>query len=665
MNTLSYDEIIENILEGKPFEGLLSDASLFIKVKEYTPYICLAIHNGSHFRDELNKYVNLTQEQRYHEEDPFTGELIASLPIVVIAQDSRYEYDLNRSPEECIYDMAWGTKVWHKKLPEKEKQKSLAKHQAIHNIILQLTYRIIEKFSACLVFDIHSYNASDREYKNPPIFNIGTCFVNKSKYGRFVKLWAKALEKIQLPNVDVSVHENDIFKGMGYVGENLSEKFDDCLVLQTDILKVFANEYKRESYPLVMGALKEGLKKAIIATAFEFSDKLTHIKSVSTRKLLPSHIEKSVLQIDSRLFKFSKGLNTISYVSPINLNTEKAQFFSSKFKEPPSFKYKQLNVNPYKFKEELYRLPIDDIVDVTLNKLYRSVIDYLAIKIELLASIGTNDFLYNSLKFYGEPSENDIKNAKFILHIQNELPNTDDEIMPLERVIEAFKAAAISYGINCKVELSNKLVAKALVNSAKKTVLLNKHMAITKQEMFALISHELGIHMVTTFNALDQPLKIVRTGLPYNTLTQEGLAILSEYLCGQLSIKRLKILSLRVVAVSLMLKGYTFTRVFSELIEEYKLDYEEAFTITTRIFRGGGFTKDYLYLRGFKLALKSYQSKRNIIDLLVGKTSFEFYDEITELLERGILNPPTFKTVALTKPAQENETLRFLIDSIR
>jgi len=665
VKVIEYDEVLELITKGKKFEGMLSDSSLFIQVNQYVPYICLALHHGNNIRKNLAKKINLSSEERYHEEEPFTGELISSLPIIIISQDSRYEYDLNLNPEECIYDTAWDVKVWKKKLSEKEKEKSLQKHERIHNIISQVVYKIIEKCSACLVFDIHAYNVTDREYHNPPTFNVGTHFINKGSYKQIAKVWMHQLEKVVIPNVDVSVQENKIFNGSGYLAETLNSKFDNCLVLPTDIKKVFASEFKNEPYPLVIEGLKAGLKNAMIATALEFADKSTRIKIVNKKKLLPTYTEKTVLQVDNQIFKFSKGLNTIALVNPINLNTEKSHFFSSKNKYIPDFKYRQLHVNPYKFKESLYRLPIDDIVDISLQKIYRAVVDYLAVKIELIASIGTSDFIYNSLRFYGEPSENDIKNAKFILHLQHELSDLDDELMSLENVVEAFESTAIFYGIDCKVEISNKIVAKALVNNARKSILLNKNLNITRQEMTALISHELGVHMVTTFNAIDQPLKVLRTGLPFNTLTQEGLAILSEYLCGHLSIKRLKHLALRVMAISLMLKGNNFYKVFIELTEEYSATPEDAFGITTRVFRGGGFTKDYMYLRGFKLALKAYESKQNLLNLLVGKTSFEFYDEISELIERGILNKPKYQTQAFVHPAQESEVIKFLVNAIR
>ncbi|MDC2890717.1 DUF1704 domain-containing protein [Psychrosphaera sp. G1-22] len=73
----------------------------------------------------------------------------------------------------------------------------------------------------------------------------------------------------------------------------------------------------------------------------------------------------------------------------------------------------------------------------------------------------------------------------------------------------------------------------------------------------------------------------------------------SEYCSGNLTLNRLKSLALRVIAVHLMLEQNNFLKTYQTLVNDYDLGQEQAFTITTRVYRGGGFTKDHLYLRGF------------------------------------------------------------------
>ena len=84
-------------------------------------------------------------------------------------------------------------------------------------------------------------------------------------------------------------------------------------------------------------------------------------------------------------------------------------------------------------------------------------------------------------------------------------------------------------------------------------------------------------------NALDQPLNILKLGFPTNTYTQEGIAVLTEYLSGHLTIKRLKELALRVIAIDMMINGLDFKSVYHELVNTYYLNKDDAFILSTRI----------------------------------------------------------------------------------
>ena len=130
--------------------------------------------------------------------------------------------------------------------------------------------------------------------------------------------------------------------------------------------------------------------------------------------------------------------------------------------------------------------------------------------------------------------------------------------------------------------------------------------------------------MVTTSNAKEQSLKIFRLGLPGNTETQEGLALLSEYLSGNLTLTRLQSLAHRVMAVHMMVKNYDFPRTCKTLVDDYGLPREDAFNLTVRVYRGGGFTKDYLYLTGLRKALQLYRSGADLQPLFVGRPPLPF-----------------------------------------
>ena len=90
--------MIQRIGKGIAFEAEARDRSFRIKIREYVPYVCTAIHDGGNFRDELKLKTVLSDYERWYEEDPHTADFMSSMPIVLAGQDSRFEHDLNRDP---------------------------------------------------------------------------------------------------------------------------------------------------------------------------------------------------------------------------------------------------------------------------------------------------------------------------------------------------------------------------------------------------------------------------------------------------------------------------------------------------------------------------------------------------------------------------------------
>jgi uncharacterized protein (TIGR02421 family) len=293
-------------------------------------------------------------------------------------------------------------------------------------------------------------------------------------------------------------------------------------------------------------------------------------------------------------------------------------------------------------------LRTQEISDVSIRHLYEAVINSYFDKIDLLGSLKTRKFLYNSLRYFGRPSKTDLLNAEYILHLPV-IPSEPKRppILHIDKAMEIFKEGLADYELNCKIELSNKVISQVMVLNSKRTILIRPDAKFTRREIRALIEHEIGVHMVTTMNSSQQSLKLFNLGLPVNTKTQEGLAILSEYLSGNMTLKRLQKLALRVVVTDMMCSGADFIDCFNYLQQERNLSSNDAYTLVTRIFRGGGFTKDYLYLSGFVSVFKLYNANYNLKPLMVGKTSLEFYDVIKEMLDREIIESPKYLTKSI------------------
>jgi len=109
---------------------------------------------------------------------------------------------------------------------------------------------------------------------------------------------------------------------------------------------------------------------------------------------------------------------------------------------------------------------------------------------------------------------------------------------------------------------------------------------------------------------------------------------------GGLSKPRLRLLAARVVAARIMLDGATFIECFRQLDERFGFGERTAFAITMRTYRGGGLTKDAVYLRGLVQILKYVSSGGDLEQLFVGKIAANHIPIVRELRWRGVLREP-------------------------
>jgi uncharacterized protein (TIGR02421 family) len=203
-----------------------------------------------------------------------------------------------------------------------------------------------------------------------------------------------------------------------------------------------------------------------------------------------------------------------------------------------------------------------------------------------------------------------------------------------------------------------------MVLNNSQTLVLNSNHTFSDNEVGVLTNHEIGVHMVTTMNGLFHPLKIFSHGFPNNVETQEGLAVFSEYMSGNLTIKRLKELAYRVIAVDSLAKGYSFSKTFRLLHNTYDLNREDAFYMTVRAHRGGGFTKDYLYLTGLIRVFNHHKQGKDLSLLLTGKVCLEHLENIEYLIENGYAVDAKHITSSYAENLNTNKTVEFILENL-
>jgi uncharacterized protein (TIGR02421 family) len=166
----------------------------------------------------------------------------------------------------------------------------------------------------------------------------------------------------------------------------------------------------------------------------------------------------------------------------------------------------------------------------------------------------------------------------------------------------------------------------------------------------ALLQHEVGTHVLTYFNGRAQPFQQLYTGLAGYEELQEGLAVLAEYLVGGLSRPRLRLLAGRVVAVRALIDGATFIDTYRALHRTYGFGQRTAFTITVRVYRSGGLTKDAVYLRGLVGILNYLKTGGDLEPLFVGKIMADHIPIIRELQARQVLRPAPLRPRYMESP---------------
>ncbi|MEP0264329.1 flavohemoglobin expression-modulating QEGLA motif protein [Dokdonia sp.] len=375
----------------------------------------------------------------------------------------------------------------------------------------------------------------------------------------------------------------------------------------------------------------------------------------------------AIFEIDQNLDRLVHNIELLNYLNPLNIEIEKKRFFASKYTVEPQFKYRKIKFSPFKLQRLFFNQRLERIDDEDIQRLYRDIIYEYSGLIACIETIGKGKkFYYNNLKVFGTPKERDVENARFILHFANE--EEGDDMIPKYNVNEAqtyFEEFGKRYDFDFNIKQSNHISAAAMVLNASDTMLLKKNHTYCKNQIEVLANHEIGVHLVTTHNGKAQPLKIFSNGFVNNTETQEGLAVFSEYMSGNLTLSRLKELAHRVIAADSLIKGYSFVDTFDLLFNQYKVPKEKAWQITLRVHRGGGFTKDFLYLTGLKKVYDYYKKGEDLSLLLTGKVTLENLPVIKKMMDLGLAIPSTHITDSYTQNLNANTKLDFILSNLK
>ncbi|HTH88942.1 flavohemoglobin expression-modulating QEGLA motif protein [Mycobacterium sp.] len=369
----------------------------------------------------------------------------------------------------------------------------------------------------------------------------------------------------------------------------------------------------------------------------------------STQDLAPA------LDVDARLTEIERAVNMLLNITPVNAAQAWADFERSDFATVPTLRLRPLEFEPDMVRRDLYNLEIENITDPALHTLFRAKRDEIARQITALEDRDTSRFVYASLQLYGGIAQPLASAAEELLEtIPAEAPSTPSVTAgafadAAREEFDRYRAVYPDFPARVEVRAD---ISELMVSFGR--LLIPEAAALRADRVEPLLHHEIGTHVVTYQNGARQPLTLLTVGLPGYDETQEGLAVLAEYLTGGLDPRRLRVLAARVVAIGKMLDGAGFLQIFDSLRNEHRIPARTAWSIAIRVVLGGGSVKDAIYLRGITRILEALADDCSLDVLFVGKLSLDQVPMIQDLLDREVLQPPWVRPRWLDVPgAQE------------
>ena len=350
-------------------------------------------------------------------------------------------------------------------------------------------------------------------------------------------------------------------------------------------------------------------------------------------------------------------------------------FFASKFTKLPLInkefyqKNNPLNFDPVKKIAEFHEINRDIRRKLGqysgVGSIMQRMCDEYRRVVDLLLARGTPEFTRISQELYGSsddafhvgaPTLKDL--ATLVMETLAQIKDqviTDDDLLQFssEQTVQMLSERLESYFHENKirVEISDGIIADASAGADR--IKIHKDCMFSLREIRTFEIHEGWVHLGTTLNGLNQPIcTFLSKGPPSSTVTQEGLAIITEIFTFSSYPGRVHRLTNRINAVSMAEEGANFYEVF-EFYRGQGFNEEDSYQSAIRVYRGstpegGPFTKDLAYSKGFILMYNFMRLavQRGLVDriplLFLGKTTLDDLHILSDLVEEKLIVPPKY-----------------------
>lgn len=418
-------------------------------------------------------------------------------------------------------------------------------------------------------------------------------------------------------------------------------------VMRIGIAPIYRQMRSGALYPELLQQLVAQLYDAVLKAVQAFASLAAGVTQGTHRAFGRKTIIDAVHRADRQLDAVSRSFDFLLQLTPINTETAWQQFRTAGFRSQPEFHYRPLTFEVQSKKRELHAISFDQLEDPILTDLFDEKRRELDLQLTMLNERGSPRCKDASRVLYGSVEPTLLNAADHIIDALNSARHNDASAavtgeLDAEHLRARAEALLMHYrqafsGFTPTIEIRDDIPAGLMVSGPR--LLISRMTTIAEERVEAILSHEIGVHLVTYFNGNEQGLRLLRSGLAGYEGMQEGLAVFAEFAVGGLTRLRLRLLAARVIACHAMLEGATFIETYHLLSSRCGLSGRGAFHATMRVHRSGGLAKDAIYLRGLAHVLRHLGNGGALDVFWVGKIADTHFDVMQELLERGLLKP--------------------------
>ena len=349
-------------------------------------------------------------------------------------------------------------------------------------------------------------------------------------------------------------------------------------------------------------------------------------------------------RVDAVLARLDAQLDWLLALTPVDGDALWAGFEASGHAKVAPLRYIDLSLDLHQAREQLRALPLDEVERESplLSALLAEKQRELERMVELVRLRDTDGFVNASIDLFGDVEASLLELARTILsQVGTSDPMEADT--GIDEVMTAIEAELAWYrerapGFRIDVVADPDLTSLMMVSHG--TFYVDANIRLPRARLQPLVQHEIGTHVVTRHNGRNQSLRQLEVGLAHYDPLQEGLGVLAEYLAGYLPGERLRVLAARVVAADMAVHGNGIPAIFAVLHHEHGLPTDDAFDVALRALRGGGLTKDAVYLRGLRDLVDYLRGGGDFEPLFTGKFALSHRVVLEQLADAGWVAPP-------------------------